>query len=411
MAFISRAASALFAASVIFGVGCAADQQSSPSDITGKGSGSGQGSGSGSGTISAGFIETDLVSDQAGRAKFQDPDMINAWGLARDQQAFWIADNGSGKLSVVDQTGAPSRELPKGLKPDLGPGITGVAINTSSSFQMHTQAGCGAAAVLVSNEKGQILGINNALSDRPLVLVDRSAEGAVYKGLAIINVTGVGMELLATDFHNGGIDVFDGNFNLISQPQQTGSGSGSGVIENSSGSGSTTPKQMFFDANLEAGFAPFNVVAINDKVYVTYAKQDPNKQDDVAAAGAGRIDEFDLKGNLIRVIADGGLLDAPYGIALAPANFCSSTANKLLVGNFGDGTIVAIDDSSARPHVLGQLLGKDGNALRIDGLWSLMFGDGQAVGQDNALYFTAGPDHEKHGLFGYLMAAENTGKQ
>jgi len=386
MAFISRAASMLFAASVVFGIGCGVEQNELGDLSTGKGSGSG------SGASLSGFVQVNLVSDQAGVAKFVDPDLVNSWGLAMDDTAFWIADNGSGRISIVDEDGSPANT--ERNKPDLEVGITGIARNQSTAFQMHGENGCGAAAMLVSSESGKIYGVNATLSSRAQVLIDRSKQGAVYKGIAIIQAK-AGMEILATDFHNGHIDVFDENFKLISQRMLPPAGAEKG---------GHPIQTMFVDHSLPKDYAPFNVAMINGKVYITYAKQDADKMDDVAGAGLGRVDIFDLEGKMIRVLHNGGQLNAPWGLALAPADFCHQTANQLIVGNFGDGTLLAMDPDSGR--TVGQLMGTDHKVLKIDGLWALMFGDGKNVGAENALYFTAGPNDEKHGLFGRLQAAE-----
>jgi uncharacterized protein (TIGR03118 family) len=136
---------------------------------------------------------------------------------------------------------------------------------------------------------------------------------------------------------------------------------------------------------------------------VAYAVQNAAKADEVAGVGNGRIDVFDTKGSFVRTLLQGDLLDAPWGMAIAPATFCNQTANQLIVGNFGDGTILAIDPTTGR--MLGQLIGTDGRVLVIPGLWALAFSTDQDVGQANALYFTAGGADEAHGVFGYLMPA------
>ena len=434
MAFLSRAASSLFAASALFVVGCAANSSSTDPVTGGSGSdqGSGSGSGSGSATPMVGFKQVNLVSDQQGLAPNIDPDLINPWGMALDDQnrAFWIADNGSGKVSIVDETGAPvalqgqNRNQDGTLvKIDLGVGITGAAKNPSdSTFLMHADTGCQAARMLFSNEAGQIIAVNESLdAAHGMVVVDRSAAGASYKGLAIIDMAPQVTDqtqtqthtyrILAPDFANARIDVFDENFQLVNAlptnpstgaDQSSGSGSGSG-------SGATGQLSLFVDAQLQAGYAPFNVVALDGKVYVTYAMQNADKTDAKNGAGLGMVDEFDLQGNLIRTIAPPGqLLNAPWGVALAPNDFCKSTANALLIGNFGDGHITAIDVTSGR--LIGQLANDKGEVLVIDGLWSLQFGDTTAdkpaTGVSNQLYFTAGPGDEAHGLFGYLSSNE-----
>lgn len=421
MAFLSRAASSLLAASALFVVGCAAENSGSDNVYGGSGSdqgsgaGSGSGSGSGSGgTLAVGFTQVNLVADVAGLAPNVDPDMINAWGLAIDDQnhAFWIADNGSGKVSIVDDTGAPvalqgqTRNQDGTLvKIDLGEGITGAAKNPSATtFLMHANSGCAAARMLFSNEKGQIIAVNESIdAARGMVVVDRSAANASYKGLAIIDIKGTDQNqqptdmfrILAPDFFNARIDVFDENFQLVNASLPT--------------TGTTVPNAMFANPQMPAGYAPFNIAVVDNRVFVTYAKQDAQKADGLKGAGLGMVDEFDLQGNLVRTLgATGQLLNAPWGVAKAPADFCKSTANAILVGNFGDGHIIAFDDQTGR--LLGELSNDQGQVLVIEGLWSLVFGDStdqqKNVGAGNQLYFTAGPGDEAHGLFGYLTANE-----
>ncbi|MGE5185252.1 MAG: TIGR03118 family protein, partial [Acidobacteriota bacterium] len=339
------------------------------------------------------------------------------------------------KISVVDREGraivTTQDQTGAQVKVMLEVGITGAAKNTSSTaFVMHDSAGCAAAKLLFSSETGKIWAVNPDVNARTgMVVVDRSSVGASYKGLAIIDLSQIqpgqgsgsgsgsgtkltGLRIIAPDFHNARIDVFDENFNLISQTNPS-AGSGSG-----SGSGSAL-QTMFVNPNLPAGYAPFNTVVLNGAVYVTYAKQDAAKADDVKGAGLGMVDEFDLQGNFMRTIVDvGGLLDAPWGVALAPANFCSSTANKLLIGNFGDGHIIAVEPDSGR--VLGMLSDDKGNSLAIEGLWSLRFEDQAQTGQGSGsgsgastqarLYFSSGPGDEKHGLFGYLVSTSEPSK-
>ena len=140
---------------------------------------------------------------------------------------------------------------------------------------------------------------------------------------------------------------------------------------------------------------------LGDTLYVSYAVQDADKRDEVAGAGLGIVDNFDVNGNFLARVATGGTLDAPWGMAIAPTSF-GAMAGALLVGNFGDGRISAFD---ATTHAfLGQVLGADGQPLEIDGLWALAPGNDGSAGSSQSLYFTAGPDDEVHGIFGVLTA-------
>jgi hypothetical protein len=157
----------------------------------------------------------------------------------------------------------------------------------------------------------------------------------------------------------------------------------------------------FSDPNLPAGYAPFNVQNIGATLYVTYALQDAQKRDEVAGIGNGFVDKFDTNGSLLGRFVSQGLLNAPWGVALAPSNF-GKFSNDILVGNFGDGKIHAYNATSGALD--GTLSDAFGNAIVIDGLWALAFGNGTTAGDTNALYFTAGPNEEAHGLFGKLTA-------
>jgi uncharacterized protein (TIGR03118 family) len=201
--------------------------------------------------------------------------------------------------------------------------------------------------------------------------VDNSSSGAVYKGIAIA-ANGRDRFLYATDFHNNKIDVFDKNFAPASL------------------------SCSFSDAKIPAGFAPFGIHNVRGNLYVTYAKQDDAKHDDVAGKGLGVVDVYDANGCLIGRVVTRGQLNAPWGIAVAPADF-GKFSNTLLIGNFGDGRINAFDVASG--NFRGTLSNK-GKPVVIDGLWGIAFGNGVNNQPVNTLFFAAGPNHETDGLLG-----------
>ena len=159
----------------------------------------------------------------------------------------------------------------------------------------------------------------------------------------------------------------------------------------------------FVDPGLPAGYGPFGIQNIGGHLFVTYAKQSGGN-DEVAGQSLGFVDEFETDGTFVTRVATRGQLNAPWGLAMAPSNF-GRFSGDLLVGNFGDGTINAYapqaDGSFAHR---GQLRTADHKPVTIDGLWGLGFGNGAGSGATNALYFTAGPDDESHGLFGRIQA-------
>jgi uncharacterized protein (TIGR03118 family) len=320
------------------------------------------------------FGETDLVSDIPGRAKFTDPNLVNPWGIAFGPTSpFWTANNHSGTSTLYNTAGMP---LP--LVVSL-PGPSGGL--TSPTGQVFNGNGgvFNGDRFIFSSEDGVISGWRGSLGTAAEVLGVSPTGNSVYKGLAIGSVGG-GSYLYASDFHNGRIDVFG----------STGSPSLAG---------------SFADPTIPAGFAPFNIQNIGNMLYVTYAKQDnpADAEDDVAGAGNGFIDVFDLSGNFMKRLVSNGGLNSPWGLAMAPAGF-GGMGGKLLVGNFGDGVINAYDPMTGA--FFDALRGNNEDPLSIEGLWGLTFGNGGSGGRTDTLYFTAGISGggavEDHGLFGAI---------
>jgi uncharacterized protein (TIGR03118 family) len=184
--------------------------------------------------------------------------------------------------------------------------------------------------------------------------------------------------LYATDFHNGKVDVFGTNFSPA------------------------TLAGSFTDPNIPAGFAPFNIQNLGGNLYVTYAKQDDDKEDDVRGEGNGFVDIYDTSGNLVTRLISNGPLNSPWGLTIAPASF-GQFSGALLVGNFGNGAINAFTPTNG--VLLGSLQDALGKPISIEGLWALTFGNGGMGGHPDVLYFTAGPADEEHGLFGSITWA------
>jgi uncharacterized protein (TIGR03118 family) len=252
---------------------------------------------------------------------------------------------------------------------------TGIVFNPSVDFVVGNDAARGPAQFIFATEDGTISGWNPNVNPTAAVLaVDNSGQNAIYKGIALGTTGGVNY-IYVTNFHAGTVDVFDGTFT----PALPGS---------------------FVDTSIPAGFAPFGIQNINGDIYVTYAKQDANRQDVVAGAGLGYVNVFDASGSqesLSRVAAQ-GKLNAPWGIALAPATF-GHFGGAIIVGNFGDGQLNAYLGDTFQ----GQLSFANGDPIVISGLWGLGFGNGSGAGSTNTLYFSAGPNGEVNGLFGMLV--------
>jgi uncharacterized protein (TIGR03118 family) len=121
--------------------------------------------------------------------------------------------------------------------------------------------------------------------------------------------------------------------------------------------------------------------------------------DDVPGSGFGFVSVFAPNGQFVRRIASHGALNAPWGLALAPASF-GRFSNRLLVGNFGDGAINAYDVATGK--FAGRLRGADHKPIVIEGLWGIAFGNGLLNQPVDTLFFTAEPGDEEHGLFGRL---------
>ncbi|PYQ15949.1 MAG: TIGR03118 family protein [Acidobacteria bacterium] len=311
------------------------------------------------------YTAHNLVADTPGTADHTDPNLVNAWGLAASPTSpWWVADNGTDVSTIyrADGTAVP-------LIVQVPSRPTGLVF---WSFTMR-------AVFVFATEVGTIRGWHPTQGNQTVILADRSGEGAIYKGLAISSTTG-GDRFYAADFHNARVDVFDGSFTLV-----TNAG--------------------FVDPDLPAGYAPFGIQNIGGRIFVTYAKQDEDAEDEIAGQGRGFVDAYDLAGNLLARVAQHGQLNAPWGLAMAPANF-GRFSGDLLVGNFGDGQINAYQEMpNGHFEHRGELRDADGKSLTIDGLWAIQFGHGTPNnGPTNTLFFAAGPDDETHGLFGAITA-------
>jgi uncharacterized protein (TIGR03118 family) len=249
---------------------------------------------------------------------------------------------------------------------------TGEVFNDTTDFVVSGPGGSAAANFIFASEGGDITAWSNTASGTNAALV-RHVPGAIFKGLALVH-TRKGPLLLATDFHNGRIDAFDGKF----QPVRL-------------------PKGAFRDPHLPNGYAPFNIVPDGDKVLVTYAKQDADREDDVAGPGFGFVDRYSDFGRDVNRVASRGTLNAPWGLAIAPAGF-GKLGGDLLVGNFGDGRINVFEHD----HFIGQLRDAHNQCITIDGLWALLPGTA-TTGGVNTLWFSSGPDEEANGLVGQLV--------
>jgi uncharacterized protein (TIGR03118 family) len=323
-----------------------------------------------------------LASNMPGVAPTTDPNLQNGWGLARSGGSpWWVADNSSDKTTIYNGAGAlqmiggqPFQTVEGGPTGAVFSGITGqFLVGTTVS-----PTTLGTSNFVFATEHDGIRAWRGG-STAALVTVPNTT-GAIYKGLAISNSTALGPRLYATDFHNARVDVFDGSWHMVNDPG------------------------AFTDPHMKHHYAPFGIQTILDRVFVTYAKQDKAAEDELHGKGRGFVDAYDLAGHFLGRVAQRGELDAPWGLAWAPAGF-GRFGGDLLVGNFGDGRINAYEekDNGHFEH-RGTLKDADGKKLEIDGLWALEFGNGGSNGTPNDLYFTAGPNDEADGLFGKINA-------
>jgi uncharacterized protein (TIGR03118 family) len=337
------------------------------------------------------YLVHNLVSDLPNTADHVDSNLVNPWGVAFSATSpFWVANNHTGVSTLYDGSGSALSLIVQIPSPAGGTAVgapTGMMFNGTQSFAVATGK---PGLFLFCTEDGTIVGWNSTVdSTHGKILADNSASGAIYKGCAL-GGTADAPRLYAADFHNRKIDVWDGNL----QPVQNAG--------------------AFNDTNVPADFAPFNIANINGKLYVTYAKQDADKKDDIQGLGNGVIDTFDMTGALLGRLVTQGPLNSPWGMAMAPTGF-GDFGGMLLVGNFGDGLIHAFDPNSGA--LAGTLMGvatpgnTTGSPIVIQGLWSLVFGNGGKGGDRGTLYFTAGipgtsgEPLESHGLFGSIQAS------
>src|SRR5450755_3677680 len=323
------------------------------------------------------YVQTNLISDIPGVARITDPNLVNPWGQAASPTSpLWVADNGTNVSSLY--TGGVKGSIPQIVPlvvsiPEGAP--TGVVFNPTGDFVVHTAKGAAPANFIFASETGRITAWSKAVSGTKASITFTSKD-AVYKGLALASVGGAHY-LYASNFHEGRIDVLNAHFKKVSLPGG------------------------FTDAGIPAGFAPFDIQLLGGELYVTYAKQDAAKHDDVAGRGNGFVDVYDTSGHLVRRLISRGDLNSPWGLTLAPASF-GAFGGDLLVGNFGDGAIHAYDPTTGAEK--GQLTNTDGNPILIDGLWALRFGNG-TFATDGTLVFTAGIGGEAHGLLGEITPA------
>ena len=332
------------------------------------------------------FIRTDLTTDSStvsATAANIDPHLMNAWGLARGTGTFWwVADNATGLATTYDPAGVPQSivvtiPLPPGQNGHSAP--TGAVFNFTTAFEL---APGKPAIFLFVTEDGTIAGWNPGVDATTAVIKVNNAGHAVYKGVAIAQ-TPAGPRLYATNFQTGQVEVYDGSFSPVS-----------------------TSGGFHFNGQQSAQglqLAPFNIRNVGGNLIVTFAYHAPGETDESHAPGLGQVEIFSVFGKPLLRLEHGAWLNAPWGVTVSPSDF-GAFPHRLLIGQFGDGTIQVYNLLSGKHE--GALLNSDNdNPIVIDGLWAISFaGDSAHNGLATDMYFTAGPNDESDGLFGKITA-------
>lgn len=329
--------------------------------------------------------QVNLASDIPGMAPLTDPDLKNPWGISLSPTSpLWVSNQGtnSSTLFTLSPGSSTVTKVPT-VRVTMGgsvAGPTGQVANTGSGFVLSNGTNSAPAAFIFDTLDGHIEAWNPKI-DPLMGNTENKATvpGASYTGLALASTTH-GDELFAANFGQGKVDVFDSAFNQVT----------------------TTPWQ-FRDARLPRGFKPFNMQALNGNVFVTFDKADPRTGREAVGNGLGVVDEFSTDGHLIARIASGGALNAPWGLAIAPASW-GPAAGSLLIGNFGDGriNIIAKHGDHFAHHITGHVVDSSTDKPFTEpGLWGLLLGTATNGGTD-ALWFTSGLNHEQDGLLGVL---------
>ena len=319
-------------------------------------------------TITSAFTTQAIVADAG--AAHTDANLVNAWGIAFNPTGFvWVANNGTSTSTLYDGDGVPQT-----LVVAVPGNPTGIVFNGSTDFKVTANGITGASPFIFVGESGTVSGWSPAVDRTHAITAADTGGTALYKGLAIGAYAGANY-VYAADFRNNRIDVYDAAFKKAALPG------------------------TFTDPNLPAGYAPFGIQANGDRIYVAYAQRAASGNDEVKGAGLGVVDVYDTAGNLVRRVTAGGALNAPWGLAVAPANF-GDFSNALLVANFGDGRINAYNPATGT--FIGTLAKSDKTPIVIDGLWGIAFGNGVNKQPTNTLFYTAGPGDEAHGAYGRI---------
>ena len=319
------------------------------------------------------FTQVNLVGDNDEyNPAHIDPNLINGWGISFPSSGpAWVSSEGAGLSVIYTGDGSTARPPvvipPAGSAPSSHP--TGQVFNPTTDFKLPNG---NPARFIFATAEGGVSGWNTGNNAVRMI----NDPGDAYLGIALA-ADGGNNFLYVANFSEGEIEVFDKNWAEVEGKE-------------------------FDDPDIPAGYSPFNIQAIDGKLYVMYAKVNPEEGEEEPGPGLGFVDIFNPNGTLVKRFISNGQLNAPWGIAKAPIGFWgegSENTNVFLVGNFGDGRINAFDEDG---NFLGQLR-QHGNPIIIEGLWGIAFAPSTSTALNrNWLFFAAGPDDEEHGLFGYI---------
>lgn len=344
------------------------------------------------------YQQNNLVSDGSVQAGVTDPNLVNAWGLARSSaQDWWVSDNARGKSTLYDGSGKITPlvvTIPAAKQGQTG-SPTGIIFNGTPAFELTPG---NPAIFLLATEDGTISGWNPAV-DLHNAIIKVKQNNAVFKGIAAAKVNGQ-RQLYVTNFRSGEIEVYDaGSKRVRLAPHAFLLDDNEDRFRDGHGSWDAV-SQADRDQCSAKALVPYNIQNIGGALYVTFAQQDAARHDSVSGPGLGFVAAFTPEGKLVRVFEPGKFLNAPWGIALASGDF-GAYSHALLVGQFGSGEIAAYNVTTGR--YIGNMKDTKGHNISIDGLWGISFGSSTpATGPFNSLYFGAGPTDETHGLFGSL---------
>ncbi len=346
--------------------------------------------------VAQNYQVTNLVSNVTGAAKTTDPNLVDAWGLARSSSSpWWISDNVTGLSTLYDGSGDIIPlvvTIPAATKGATG-SPTGAIYNGSTGFQL---APGKPAVFLFCTNDGTISGWNPGVNPTQAVIM-ASKPNAIYPGATLATWNG-NEYLYAANVFSRTIDVYDSNFKPVSMPDHAFRIPDHGDDFDADHVKGSESLFHFLHTSQGKGYAPHNVQNIGGVLYVAYTYQDSNFNE-TFGPGMGFVVSFTPDGRFIRAFEYGPWFNSPWGLTIAPNDF-GSFSHTLLVGNLGNGQILGfnLEDGS----FVGTLADQNGTTIAIDRLWALSFGNGGKAGPYNTLYFTAGPNNETQGLFGSI---------